>query len=136
MRTAVLQMEWAASELSQYGRADLADIISSRDGQHRKDKMFHHYLPEIFLWHVLFHLGAALALCHHGIKLNRTQLPARVNSEDVLSQLIPNPSNQLTSLARENSQVTWKTEQIEFSIEDDSHDQKCIVHRDIKPSNG
>jgi serine/threonine protein kinase len=128
MRQAVLRMEWAAFELSESGRADLGDIISSYD-----DKRSYRYLPEIFLWHVLFHLGAALALCHHGIELKRTQVPARVNSEDVLLQLIPNPSNELISLASKNTQVTWSTEQIEFSIKD-SHE--TIVHRDIKPSNG
>jgi serine/threonine protein kinase len=128
MRQAVLRMEWAAFELSESGRADLGDIISSYE--HKKS---HHYLPEMFLWHVLFHLGAALALCHHGIELNRTQIPARVNSEDVLRQLIPNLSNELISLARENTQVTWTTEQIAFSIKD-SHEP--IIHRDIKPSNG
>ena len=138
-KRAYLRMEWAASELSSDSdkAINLGDIICDRQGPHSQG--VRSYLPESFIWHVLFHLGAALALCHHGIELHRRPVFEQVNSEHVVSQLLEDwperfkpLSNQLNSTARRNPRVTWTAERITFSVKDN---HEPIVHRDIKPTN-
>jgi serine/threonine protein kinase len=130
--TAYLRMEWASTELSNSGSdgaVDLGDIICNHDGAHGRPKKF---LPESFIWHVLFHMSAALSLCHYGIDIKRKKITEKADSELILNRLVKTPPRDLVSLARSNPRVTWLTESIIFSIRG-SHD--AIIHRDIKPLN-
>lgn len=138
-KKAYLRMEWAASELASDpgGAVDLGDIICDREGPYSQG--LRSYLPESFIWHVLFHLGAALALCHHGIELHRRPIFEHADSEHVVSQLLEDPleqsnplSHQLISTARRNPRVAWMAERITFSVKDN---HGPIIHRDIKPRN-
>jgi serine/threonine protein kinase len=131
-RQAVLRMDWASCKLSETGSADLRDIIALRDNRCGGNKA-PSYLPEAFLWHVLFHLGSALALCHHGIAIQTTQIREQVDSKNSLRQLDPDPPTELLTIAEQTPQVFWTTQQISF-FKKPSHEP--IVHRDIKPSNG
>ena len=127
---AYIKMEWATSVLAETGEAiDLGDLICHHDG--RENKGVRAYLPESFIWHVLFHVSAALALCHHGIELHRKILFETADSTYILSRLI-DPPQRLRELARNHPHVAWQTERITFSLHG-THEP--IVHRDIKPSN-
>ena len=127
---AYIKMEWATSVLAETGEAiDLGDLIRHHDG--RENEGTRSYLPESFIWHVLFHVSAALALCHHGIQLHRKRVLERADSAYILSRLI-DPPQRLRELARNHPNVAWQTERIIFSLHA-THEP--IVHRDIKPSN-
>ncbi|KAJ3560911.1 hypothetical protein NPX13_g9140 [Xylaria arbuscula] len=127
-----LRMEWASTVLSGNinGVLDLEDIILERDGRHMGGKKA--YLPEEFIWHVLFHLSAALALCHHGIQLHISQREEQIDAGEILGQLMKDPPTHLRDITAKNPTIRFSTEDILFSVES-HHDP--IVHRDIKPSN-
>jgi serine/threonine protein kinase len=130
---AYLRMQWASTELSDGGpdgAVDLGDIICHHDGMHRHKKSF---LPESFIWHVLFHLGAALSLCHYGIEIQRKNITKKADSSTVLYRLTKTPPRDLLDLALQHPEITWITERITFSIKDP---HIPIIHRDIKPRNG
>ncbi|KAI0970293.1 hypothetical protein F4678DRAFT_436387 [Xylaria arbuscula] len=85
-----LRMEWASTTLSKTGDAvDLEDIILQRDGRYSQGKKS--YLPEEFIWHVLFHLSAALSLCHHGVELRTRQREEKIDIGDILAKLKNSP---------------------------------------------
>ncbi|KAF2123131.1 kinase-like domain-containing protein [Lophiotrema nucula] len=128
---AYLRMEWASTELSDKGGAiDLNDIICSRDGLRGQPVKSH--LPESFIWHTLFHLSAALVLCHYGIEVHRKQSIENTDANRVLSRLMEDPTPDLVDLSRKHPTITWNTEQISFSVR---KQHEPIVHRDIKPRN-
>lgn len=129
---AYLRMEWASTNLSESGSAiDLNDIICHHYGnQSEKPKS---YLSEQFIWHVLFHLGSALALCHHGIELLRDMQTERIDCAEVLTNLFPHPSVDSSKLFAQKNIVHCTTERIWFSLRP-VHEP--ILHRDIKPRNG
>jgi hypothetical protein len=88
-------MQWASTELnaSQFGGAlNLEDIICHHDGEHSgRPKSL---LPEAFIWHILFHLSAALSLCHYGIDLKSTKSMEELDTRAVLNRLTKNPTPQ------------------------------------------
>jgi serine/threonine protein kinase len=131
---AYLRMQWASTELSDSdssGAVDLEDIICHHDGLHSlRTKSF---LPEVFIWHVLFHLSAALSHCHYGIKIQRKRIVEKTDTQAVLDRLTKKPPPYLRDLAIQHPRVSWVTERITFSV-DTSH--APIIHRDIKPRNG
>ncbi|KAG5660005.1 hypothetical protein KAF25_003527 [Fusarium avenaceum] len=131
-RQAVLRMDWASCNLSETGSADLRDIIALRDHRCEEDQTPSN-LPESFLWHVFFHLGSALALCHHGIAIRTTRILEQVDSKSSLKQLDPDPPEELLTIAEHTPQVFWTTQQVSF-FKKPNHEP--VVHRDIKPSNG
>ena len=131
---AYLRMQWASTELSagdSGGAVDLGDIICHHDGLHSQRKKS--LLPEAFIWHVLFHLSAALSLCHHGIEIQREKIAETTDTKTVLHRLVKNPPPNLRDLAVQHPQITWTTERITFLVKP-SHE--AIIHRDIKPRNG
>ncbi|SPJ80264.1 uncharacterized protein FTOL_08656 [Fusarium torulosum] len=133
MNSAYLRMQWASTELSDNesgGAVDLGDIICHHDGLHSQRRKS--FLPETFIWHVLFHLSAALSLCHYGIKIQRKKIAEKTNAQTVLSRLIKNPPPDLRDLAAQHPKITWTTERITFLV-NTSHES--IIHRDIKPRN-
>ena len=130
---AYLRMKWASTELSDTeikGNVDLGDIVCHRDGLHVPGgKLF---LPEAFIWHVLFHLSAALSLCHHGIEIQRKEIIETTNAGFVLNLLTKTPPDDLRLRAAQHPMLSWSAERITFSAKK-SH--KPILHRDIKPRN-
>lgn len=125
-------MEWASTTLSDSGLAvDLGDIICHHDGKHSQRPKS--YIAEEFVWHVLFHLGAALALCHHGVELLRESQTEHIDCAEVLSKLVQRPPLELQHLSKEHRRVSCTTERMWFSARPD---HEPIIHRDIKPRNG
>jgi serine/threonine protein kinase len=100
-----------------------------RTRSHQSDRL----LPETFIWHVLFHLTAALALCHHGLELHRKFASEEVDSRETLFKLLNDPPQSLITLASRHPKVAWRTEYMTFSMKP-THE--AIVHRDVKPRNG
>ena len=131
---AYLRMAWASTELADIesgGAVDLGDVICHHDGLHSdRSKSF---LPETFIWHVLFHLSAALALCHNGVSVNQEKVQAETNTGTVLEKVTQSPPAHLRALAARQPKITWITEKVTFSVKS-SHE--VIIHRDIKPRNG
>jgi serine/threonine protein kinase len=127
-------MAWASTELADLdsgGAVDLGDIICHHDGLHsQRNKKF---LEESFIWHILFHLSAALALCHHGLQVTTEKVVATSGTKTVLERLTQTPPEHLVRLSESCPRIKWTTERVRFSVKA-SHEP--IIHRDIKPRNG
>ncbi|KAK8859618.1 Cyclin-dependent kinase 2 [Apiospora arundinis] len=131
IKTAHIRMAWAGSELAETlgGAIDLGDVIEHRQGVEPDHPNF---LPEPFIWHVLFHIGAALALCHHGIELHRTEVPVKIDSKTVLRELNREPNPRLLKIVKDHPSIDLTTELVSFHAK---NIHEPIIHRDIKPRN-
>jgi serine/threonine protein kinase len=89
-------------------------------------------LSEAAVWQILFHLSAALALCHHGVEIHRILKSEEIDSYEILPRLISDPPTSLQTVASQHKTITWRSEQITFSMKEN---HEPIVHRDIKPRN-
>jgi serine/threonine protein kinase len=131
---AYIRMQWASvSELSEGqspGALNLEDVICHHDGENLgRPKLL---LPEPFIWHVLFHLSAALSLCHHGIGIDTKKLVEELDTRTVLNRLTKVPPRSIQELCNKHPKVSWNTERITFSVR---HNSAIVIHRDIKPAN-
>lgn len=138
VKHALLYMEWVSTKLATSpgstdsdSAIDLGDVISHHSSDVSGSKKS--YIAEAFIWHVLFHLGAALSLCHHGIELNRELSTEHITSAEILAKLGDNPPGNLRQLANKHSSLTWSTERVRFSVR---ANHRVVLHRDIKPKNG
>ena len=103
---AYLRMQWASTELSVNrpdGALDLGDIICHHDGMHGYGKSF---LPESFIWHILFHLSATLSLCHHGVEIQRKKITQKTDTRAVLTRLTKTSPRDLLDIALKNPEIT------------------------------
>lgn len=129
-----LRMQWASTELQadqSKTTLDLEDIICFHDGKHGRAKSL---IPEEFIWHVLFHISAALSLCHHGIDISIKRNVEKIDTQSVLAQLTNTPPADVKNASTQNPSIQITTESITFFYRK-SHEAP-ILHRDIKPANG
>jgi serine/threonine protein kinase len=106
---------------------------SEEIAKHASDQSFKARLPESFIWHILFHLSAAFARCHHDLGLNVEHYQEGFESSEVRARLRSVYFfDALSNFRHSPNMVAWQSEQLSFFLEALF---EPIVHRDIKPSN-
>jgi serine/threonine protein kinase len=106
---------------------------SKQKGETTGTSTFKSLLPESFIWHVLFHLSAALARCHHGLGLRRESFREQFEAGVIIDRLRRDMGFDAPSkFDSATTRIRWQAERLSFYCVEPF---EPVIHRDIKPRN-